>query len=190
MASNISYSPKEFKVLIKDQTTFGTSVAGSAMYQLDVDSISAPSLNNFQNITPRDGRTIEAKDFQQDRTLSVKELTFTGTMHNDDQHKWAMMSIAQDGTNTYNDELNIDGSALEASGFLAASTTMNEVNIAYYGGSGVLGPSGVVDFSFFFSSIFPGSDISFFFLLVFRYWDYHFSLRPICSSNTISSFCS
>jgi len=102
MASNISYSPKEFKVLIKDQAAFGTSVAGSGMYQLDVDSISAPSLNNFQNVSPRDGRTLESKDFQQDRTLSVKEVTFTGIMHKDDGHKLPLMNLAQVGTHTAN----------------------------------------------------------------------------------------
>ena len=57
----------------------------------------------------------------------------------------------------YNDELNIDGSALEASGFLAASTTMNEVDIAYYGGSGVLGPSGVAGSEYPVGTV-PASD--------------------------------
>ena len=63
--SNIAFSPKEFKVLIKHQDDFGTSSAGSSMRQLDVDSISMPSLNNFQSTDTRDGRTLEAKDFHQ-----------------------------------------------------------------------------------------------------------------------------
>ena len=42
----------------------------------------------------------------------------------------------------YNSNLNIDGSGLEVSSFLAASSPDVEVNIAYYGGSGVLSPSG------------------------------------------------
>jgi len=43
----------------------------------------------------------------------------------------------------YNSNLDIDGSALEVSGYLAASTTTEEVDISYYGGSGVLSVSGM-----------------------------------------------
>ena len=93
MASNITFSPKEFKVLIKEQSTFNTGVAGAGMLQLDVDSISMPSLNHFQGLDTRDGRTLESKDFSQDRTLTIKELTFTGIMHNDDGHKFAIMNL-------------------------------------------------------------------------------------------------
>ena len=43
----------------------------------------------------------------------------------------------------YNSTMETDGSALEASGYLAASSTVYEVDISYYGGSGVLSPSGM-----------------------------------------------
>ena len=43
----------------------------------------------------------------------------------------------------YNFNLDIDGSGLEASGFLSASSTIYEVDISYYGGSGVLSVSGM-----------------------------------------------
>jgi len=43
----------------------------------------------------------------------------------------------------YNSNLDIDGSALAASGYLAASTTTEEVDLSYYGGSGVLSVSGM-----------------------------------------------
>ena len=43
----------------------------------------------------------------------------------------------------YNSTFEIDGTALETSGYLAASSTLYEVNLAYYGGSGVLSPSGM-----------------------------------------------
>jgi len=42
----------------------------------------------------------------------------------------------------YNFDFNIDGSALETSGYLAASSFISEVDLSYYGGSGVLSPSG------------------------------------------------
>ena len=42
----------------------------------------------------------------------------------------------------YNYDFNVDGSALEASGYVAASSLIGEVDIAYYGGSGILSPSG------------------------------------------------
>ena len=34
-----AFSPKEFQVLFKHQSEFGTSSAGTDMYQLDVDSV-------------------------------------------------------------------------------------------------------------------------------------------------------
>ena len=43
----------------------------------------------------------------------------------------------------YNSNLDTDGSALDASAFLCASSPSYEVNIAYYGGSGVLSFSGM-----------------------------------------------
>lgn len=47
------------------------------------------------------------------------------------------------GPLVYNSNLDIDGSGLEASGYFAASAPTYEVNLAYYGGSGVLSFSGM-----------------------------------------------
>ena len=47
------------------------------------------------------------------------------------------------GPYIYNSNLDIDGSALETSGYLAASSPSYEVDIAYYGGSGILSLSGM-----------------------------------------------
>ena len=47
------------------------------------------------------------------------------------------------GPLVYNSNLDIDGSGLEVSGYLSASAPTYEVNLAYYGGSGVLSLSGM-----------------------------------------------
>ena len=43
----------------------------------------------------------------------------------------------------YNSDFDIDGSAIETSGYLAASSPTGEVDISYYGGSGILSVSGM-----------------------------------------------
>jgi hypothetical protein len=51
-----AFSPKEFTCWIKNEATCGTSVlASSGMYQLDVDSVSYPSLNVTQTLDVRSG---------------------------------------------------------------------------------------------------------------------------------------
>ena len=47
------------------------------------------------------------------------------------------------GPYIYNSNLDYDGSALDASGYLSASSPVYEVDLAYYGGSGVLSISGM-----------------------------------------------
>ena len=72
MASNIAFSPKEFQIWILGEGTLGNTVnATSGMYQLDVDSISMPSLNVNQSLEVRSsgGRTFMGKDFYQDNNL-------------------------------------------------------------------------------------------------------------------------
>ena len=104
MATEYAFSPKEFKVLILDQATFGTEIDGAGMLQLDVDNISMPSLNSFQSLENRGGskRTLEEKDFFQQNKLTVKEVTFTGRMHFDDAHKLALLNVSHRGTNVQN----------------------------------------------------------------------------------------
>lgn len=98
--SNISFSPKEFKVLYKFQAEHGTSTAGTGMYQLDVDSISMPSLGEYQSAEVRsgDGRTMQNLDFYQDNKFTVKEMTFTGKFHLDTAHKLPLYNILNVGT--------------------------------------------------------------------------------------------
>ena len=96
MASNIAFSPKEFQIWILGEGTLGTSVnATSGMYQLDVDSISMPSLNVNQSLEVRSsgGRTFAGKDFYQDNNLRVVEISLSGRFHDDVGHKALLENI-------------------------------------------------------------------------------------------------
>ena len=99
MASNVAFSPKEWEVWILGESTLGTAVtATSGMYHLDVDSISMPSLNVTQSLSPRSssGRTLKSKDFFQDNNLRVVEVSLSGIFHDDAGHKALLENITSE----------------------------------------------------------------------------------------------
>ena len=100
MASNTAFSPKEWTVLIRPQTEWGETEAGTDMYQLDVDSISMPSLGVNQSIDVRNttGRTFSDEDFFQDNKMTVREMTFSGNFHTDSAHKYAFLNLSNQAT--------------------------------------------------------------------------------------------
>ena len=102
MAEAHAFSPKEFQCWIKAESTAGTSVlASSGMYQLDVDSVSYPSLNVSQTLDVRSGvgRTLKDEDFFQDNTMRITELSLSGTLHNDVGHNLLAKNICnQEGS--------------------------------------------------------------------------------------------
>ena len=100
MASNIGFSPKEWTVLIRPQTEWGETEAGTDMYQLDVDSISMPSLGLNQSIDLRsaNGRTFSDEDFFQDNKMTVREMTFSGNFHTDSAHKYPFLNLSNQAT--------------------------------------------------------------------------------------------
>lgn len=112
---NHAFSPKEFQVWIaSDSTNAGTSgISASAMYQLDVDSASMPSLNVNQVLDVRSGvgRTLKDEDFFQDNVLRVTELSISGNMHLDAGHKLLLQNVCND----------VSGDASVATGFTPAS---------------------------------------------------------------------
>ena len=72
-----AFSPKEWKVaVVSDATNAGATGIGSTMNQLDVDSISMPSLNPTQVLDVRSGagRTLKDEDVFQDGVLRTVEL--------------------------------------------------------------------------------------------------------------------
>ena len=92
-----AFSPKEFKCfVISDATNAGTSgIHSSNMQQLDVDSISFPSLNVTQALDVRSGvgNTLKDEDFFQDNTMRVVELSLSGTLHDDVGHRLLLANI-------------------------------------------------------------------------------------------------
>ena len=92
-----SFSPKEFKCfVISDATNAGSSgIHASNMNQLDVDSISFPSLNVNQVLDVRSGvgHTLKDEDFFQDNKMRVVELGLSGTLHDDVGHRLLLANI-------------------------------------------------------------------------------------------------
>ena len=100
MASNIAFSPKEWTVAVQGETTAGTAII-TAMFALDVDSISMPSLNLNQQLDVRgggSGRTFKSEDFFQDNKMSVREMTFSGNFHTDSAHKYPFLNLSNQAT--------------------------------------------------------------------------------------------
>ena len=92
-----AFSPKEFKCfVISDATNAGTSgIHSSNMLQLDVDSVSYPSLNVSQAMDVRSGvgHTLKDEDFFQDNKMRVVELSLSGTLHDDAGHRLLLANI-------------------------------------------------------------------------------------------------
>ena len=65
------------------------------MLQLDVDSISMPSLNVTQSLDVRSGvgNTLKDEDFFQDNKMRVVELAISGTLHDDVGHRLLIANI-------------------------------------------------------------------------------------------------
>ena len=97
MAVAHTFSPKEFKCfVISDATNTGTSgIHASNMLQLDVDSVSFPSLNVNQTLDVRSGvgHTLKDEDFFQDNKMRVVELSLSGTLHDDAGHRLLLANI-------------------------------------------------------------------------------------------------
>ena len=91
-----AFSPKEWRcAVVSDATDAGSTGIGTTMYQLDVDSVSYPSLNVTQALDVRSGvgATLKDEDFFQDRTMRVVELSLSGTLHDDVGHRLLIANI-------------------------------------------------------------------------------------------------
>ena len=92
-----TFSPKEWKCfVISDATNAGgTGIHSSNMQQLDVDSISFPSLNVTQAMDVRSGvgHTLKDEDFFQDNKMRVVELSLSGTLQDDVGHRLLLANI-------------------------------------------------------------------------------------------------
>ena len=97
--ANAVFSPKDFKAWILEETTTGNPSLGapaitSGLYQLDVDSVAFPSLNNNLVLEKRTslGRVLHKNDFFQDNAIRATEVSLSGTYHNDTGHIMLMQS--------------------------------------------------------------------------------------------------
>ena len=91
-----TFSPKEWKAaVVSDATNAGATGIGTTMYQLDVDSISFPTLNPTQSLDVRSGvgHTLKDEDFFQDNKMRVVELSLSGTLHDDLGHRLLLANI-------------------------------------------------------------------------------------------------
>ena len=92
-----TFSPKEWTCLvISDATDAGsTGIHATNMYQLDVDSVSYPTLNVTQTLDVRSGvgATLKDEDFFQDNKMRVVELSLSGTLHDDVGHRLLLANI-------------------------------------------------------------------------------------------------
>jgi hypothetical protein len=95
--ANAVFSPRDFKAFVIEEATTGTSPAITAsLFQLDVDSISFPSLNVNQvtNVRGSTGRVAHINDFFQDNDMRTVEVSLSGTWHNDAGHGMLLQSVA------------------------------------------------------------------------------------------------
>tara|TARA_R100001163_G_scaffold59078_1_gene47685 strand:+ start:7482 stop:8492 length:1011 start_codon:yes stop_codon:yes gene_type:complete len=96
--ANAVFSPKDFKVFVSEEATTGTApdlTSTSNLYQLDVDSVSFPSLNVTQvtNVRNQNGRVAHIDDFFQDNNIRATEISLSGTFHKDGGHVMLMQSV-------------------------------------------------------------------------------------------------
>ena len=93
--ANAVFSPRDFKAWVIEEATTGTKpTITSGLYQLDVDSISFPSLNVNQSATVRSntGRVAHINDFFQDNDMRAIEISLSGTWHKDGGHVMLLQS--------------------------------------------------------------------------------------------------
>jgi len=95
--ANAVFSPKDFKVFVAEETTTGAAIdltTTSSLFQLDVDSVSFPTLNVNQvsNVRSQTGRVAHIDDFFQDNDMRAVELSLSGTFHKDGGHVMLMQS--------------------------------------------------------------------------------------------------
>tara|TARA_B100000959_G_C14969691_1_gene619181 strand:- start:946 stop:1986 length:1041 start_codon:yes stop_codon:yes gene_type:complete len=75
-----AYSPKQFQLAFKQETTIGTA-ASTSMMMLDVDSVEYPSLSPLQvfDVKQGNGRVLQTADAFIDEALQMREISFSGT---------------------------------------------------------------------------------------------------------------
>jgi len=135
--SSILLTPNDLSSWYAEKAVYkGLDIVGSIANQLINNESSDESLNYYEHFT------FGSKVFRLYDSFN-KLYKAHGTSNNYNLMGGANIFSHTYGPYIYNSDFDIDGSGLEASSFLSASSTVYEVDIAYNGGSGVLSISGV-----------------------------------------------
>ena len=93
----MAFSSNDFKAWIIEEATTGTlPTITSGLYQLDVDSVTYPSISPNQMLDVRTGRgkVLHTTDVFQDNEFKSTEISLSGLFHTDIQHLMLMQSVA------------------------------------------------------------------------------------------------
>ncbi|QDP49159.1 MAG: hypothetical protein Unbinned2990contig1002_6 [Prokaryotic dsDNA virus sp.] len=117
--ANAAFSPKDFKAWIIKESTPGTvPTITSGLHQLDVDSVTFPSLNVNQvlDVRTQAGRILDKGDFFQDNLYKTTEVSLSGTFHNDAGHRQLMQSVTGNTLATSAGDVNLGYAATGING--------------------------------------------------------------------------
>jgi len=133
--ANAAFSPKDFKAWVIEETDTGNNAGAldapaitSGLLQLDVDSVSMPSLNVNQVLEKRTsvGRVLHANDFFQDNVLRATEVSLSGTYHNDTGHILLMQSACGVNLAASVADVTIPTASTTVSGLYGSGTEANK----------------------------------------------------------------
>ena len=133
--ANAAFSPKDFKAWVIEETDTGNNAGvldapaiTSGLLQLDVDSVSMPSLNVNQVLEKRTslGRVLHANDFFQDNKMRATEVSLSGTYHNDTGHILLMQSACGVALNASIADVTIPTASTTVSGLYGSGTEANK----------------------------------------------------------------
>ena len=133
--ANAAFSPRDFKAWGVEETDTGNNAGAldapaitSGLYQLDVDSVSFPSITPNQNLDVRTsiGRVLHSEDFFQDNVMRATEVTLSGTYHNDVGHILLMQSVCGVDLQSTVADVVIPTAATTVSGLYGTGTEANK----------------------------------------------------------------
>ena len=133
--ANAAFSPKDFKAWVIEETDTGNNAGAldapaitSGLLQLDVDSVSFPSISPNQVLDKRTsfGRVLHSNDFYQDNVLRATEVTLSGTYHNDTGHILLMQSACGVNLQATVADVAIPTAATTVSGLYGSGTEANK----------------------------------------------------------------
>ena len=94
--ANAMFSPKDFKAWVIEEAATGTTpTLTSGLYQLDVDSVSFPSLNPniVSELRTSVGRILHSNDFFQDNEHREVTVSLSGVFHKDGGHCMLLQNV-------------------------------------------------------------------------------------------------